>query len=82
MFNNSKKITLIFRNQSFKKIAKKAKDKQINNENKTKKFSFEQIQISKILFDFIHSHDKKLKNQLRIATKKNKTFKKIEKKKF
>ena len=47
---------------------------------KQKKFSFEQVQISKISFDFIYSHDEKLKNQLRIA-KKNKTFEKIEKKK-
>ena len=81
MFNNSKKITLIFRNQLFKKIAKKTKNKQINNKNKTKKSSFEQIQISKTLFDFTHSYDEKLKNRLRIATKKNKIFEKIEKKK-
>ena len=82
MFNNSKKITLIFQSQFFKKIAKKAKNKQIDDENETKKSSFEQVQISKILFDFIHSHNEKLKNRLRIATKKNKIFEKIEKKNF
>ena len=80
MFNNSKKITLIFQNQFFKKIAKKTKNKQINNENETKKFSFEQIQISKTLFDFIHSHNEKLKNRLRISTKKTKFSKKSKKK--
>ena len=53
--------------------------KQIDDENETKKFSFEQIQISKISFDFIHSHNEKLKNRLRIATKKN--FRKNRKKK-
>ena len=81
MFDNSKKITLIFRNRFFKKIAKKTKNKQIDDENETKKFSFEQIQISKILFDFIYSHNEKLKNRLRIAKKKTKFSKKSKKKK-
>ena len=80
MFNNSKKITLIFRNRFFKKIAKKTKNKEIDDENETKKFSFEQIQISKILFDFIYSHNEKLKNRLRIAKKKTKFSKKSKKK--
>ena len=81
MFDNSKKITLIFRNQFFKKIAKKTKNKQIDDENETKKFSFEQVQISKISFDFIHSHNEKLKNRA-YRKKKKKTFEKIEKKKI
>ena len=83
MFDNSKKITLIFRNRFFKKVAKKTKNKQIDDENETKKSSFEQIQISKISFDFIHLHDEKLKNRLRIAKeKKTKLSKKSKKKSF
>ena len=79
MFDNSKEITLVSRNRPFKKVAGKAKNKQIDDENETKKSSFEQVQISKFSLDFIHSNDEKLKNRLRIARKKNKIFEKIEK---